>query len=33
MDDKLAASVEQIAERHWTVDAFEDIVLLDLDPG
>jgi len=33
MDDKLTASVEQVAQRHRAVDAFEDIVLLDLDPG
>jgi hypothetical protein len=33
IDDKLTASVEQVAERHWAVDALEDIVLLDLDPG
>src|SRR6266436_1270343 len=33
IDDELTASVEQIAERHRAVDAFEDIVLLDLDPG
>jgi len=33
IDDKLTASVEQLRECHRTVDAFEDIVLLDFDPG
>src|SRR5262245_55248339 len=34
IDDELAASVEQIGERHAAaVGGFEDVVLLDLDPG
>src|SRR5712664_3441681 len=33
IDDELTASVEQVAERHLAVDTFEDVVLLDLDPG
>src|SRR5260221_9492867 len=33
IDDELAASVEKVGERHRALGAFEDIVLLDLDPG
>src|SRR5260221_11651835 len=33
MDDERAASVEKLGERPGAVGAFEDIILLDLDPG
>ena len=33
IDDELTASIKQVGEHHWAVGAFEDIVLLDLDPG
>jgi hypothetical protein len=33
LDDQLTAPIEQVAERHQAIGAFEDIVLLDPDPG
>jgi hypothetical protein len=33
VDDELTATVEQIAERNRAVYAFEDIALVDPDPG
>ena len=33
LDDKLAASIEQIGERHLAVGSVEHVVLFHLDPG